>query len=185
MKLCEIEDCDECPIKDEGICPGGWTSGAGGVPIEPPCTSWDGDEEVDDYIEGYYASILAREEWEDRMWEEKQKKERKNEIARQKRRYLKTYCFSENYEVKRLKKELKSYERAASLADSFATAFNITNEMFGYNERKQVNPVLTSKIESLKKELETANQKLKEKQKECRSTEEYKNIGELCIANRK
>ena len=53
MKLFEIEDCDECPIKDEGICPGGWTSGAGGTPIEPPCTSWDGDEEVDDYIEGY------------------------------------------------------------------------------------------------------------------------------------
>lgn len=177
MKLCEIEDCDECLIKDEGICPGGWTSGAGGAPIEPPCTSWDGDEEVDDYIEGYYASILAREEWEDRMWEEKQKRKRKNEIARRKRQYLKIYCIAERCEVKQLKKELNNYERAVSFANSFATAFNITNEMFGYSERKEVNPALASKIESLKKELEIAKQRLKEKQKECRNTEKYKNIG--------
>lgn len=37
MKLGDIEDCSECPLKDEGLCPGGWTSGAGGIPIEPPC----------------------------------------------------------------------------------------------------------------------------------------------------
>lgn len=174
MKLGEIEDCSECPIKEEKICPGGWISGAGGVPIEPPCASWDGDEEVDDYIEGYYASVLAREEWEDRMWKEEQKRKRKSEIARQKRQYLKAYCSSESYEVKRLRKELKSYESATSLADSFATAFNITNEMFGYVERRQVNPAFASKIESLKKELEIAKQRLKEKQKECRKTETYK-----------
>lgn len=177
MKLSEIEDCSECPIKDEGICLGGWTSGAGGQPIEPPCANWDADEEVEDYIQGYYARIQAREEYEDRLWNEQQEKKRKNEIARQKRQYIKLYCISDRCEVKRLKKELASYEKAASLADSFATAFNITNEMFGYDERRQVNPALASKIESLKKELEIAKQKLKEKQKECRNTEKYKNIG--------
>lgn len=177
MKLSEIEDCSECPIKDEGICPGGWTSGAGGQPIEPPCASWDADEEVEDYIQGYYARIQAHEEYEDRLWKEQQEKNAKNEIARQKRQYIKLYCISEQCEVKRLKKELASYEKAASLADSFATAFNITNKMFGYDERRQVNPALASKIESLKNELEIAKQKLKEKQKECRNTEKYKNIG--------
>ena len=177
MKLHEIEDCDECPIKDEGICPGGITSGAGGIPIEPPCTSWDGDEEVDDYIRGYYASVLAREEWEDRMWEEEQKRKRKNEIAKRKRQYLKIYCIAERCEVKQLKKELNSYERAASFANSFVTAFNITNEMFGYSERKEINPALKDKIDSLKEKLEIAEQKLKEKQRECRRTEKYMNIG--------
>lgn len=32
-------------------CVGGWTSGGGGVPIEPPCCSWNGEEEV---YEGMY-----------------------------------------------------------------------------------------------------------------------------------
>lgn len=177
MKLHEIEDCDECPIKDEGICPGGWTSGAGGIPIEPPCTSWDGNEEVDDYIEGYYASVLAREGWEDRMWEEEQKRKRKNEIAKRKRQYLKNYCITERCEVKQLKKELNSYEEATRFADSLATAFNITNEMFGYSERKEVNPAFKNIIDSLKEKLEIAEQKLREKQKECRRTEKYMNIG--------
>lgn len=176
MKLSEIEDCSECPIKDEGICPGGWTSGAGGQPIEPPCASWDADEEVEDYIQGYYARIQAREEYEDRLWKEQQEKKYKNEIARQKRQYIKLYCISERCEVKRLKKELASYEKAASLADSFATAFNITNKIFGYDERKVVNLQITTKINELKEQLKIAQRKLKEKQKEGRNTEKYKNI---------
>jgi len=177
MRLSEIEDCSECPIKDEGICPGGWTSGAGGQPIEPPCTSWDADEEVEDYIQGYYARIQAREEYEDRLWKEQQEKKRKNEIARQKRQYIKLYCISERCEVKRLKKELASYEKAASLASSFVSAFNITNEIFGYAERKTVNPQITTRINELKEQLEIAQRKLKEKQKEGRNTEKYKSIG--------
>lgn len=177
MILSEIEDCSECPIKDEGICPGGWTSGAGGQPIEPPCTSWDADEEVEDYIQGYYARIQAREEYEDRLWKEQQEKKRKNEIARQKRQYIKLYCISERCEVKRLKKELASYEKAASLASSFVSTFNITNEIFGYAERKTVNPQITTRINELKEQLEIAQRKLKEKQKEGRNTEKYKSIG--------
>lgn len=177
MILSEIEDCSECPIKDEGICPGGWTSGAGGQPIEPPCTSWDADEEVEDYIQGYYARIQAREEYEDMLWKEQQEKKRKNEIARQKRQYIKLYCISERCEVKRLKKELASYEKAASLASSFVSAFNITNEIFGYAERKTINPQITTRINELKEQLEIAQRKLKEKQKEGRNTEKYKSIG--------
>lgn len=29
----DIEDCDSCPLKDHD-CPGGWTSGGSGQPIE-------------------------------------------------------------------------------------------------------------------------------------------------------
>ena len=78
MKLYEIEDCDECPLKDEGLCPGGWTSGADGTPIEPPCAGWDGEEDVEDYISSVYASIAAREEYEDCLWKGEQEKQRKN-----------------------------------------------------------------------------------------------------------
>ena len=56
-------------------------------------------------------------------------------------------------------------------------AFNITNEMFRYPERKEVNPAITEKLQTLREELEKAEQNLKDKQKECRNTEYYKNIG--------
>lgn len=177
MKLYEIEDCDECPIRDEGICPGGWTSGAGGDPIEPPCAGWDGEEDVEDYISSVYASIAAREEYEDRLWKEEQEKQRKNEIAKKKRRYINSYCISERLAVKSLKKQIKNYENAERFASSLVAAFNITNEMFRYPERKEVNPVITEKLQTLREELEKAEQNLKDKQKECRSTEYYKNIG--------
>lgn len=45
----EIEDCDDCPLYKMD-CPGGWTGGPNG-PIEPPCCSWNGDEEI---YEGMY-----------------------------------------------------------------------------------------------------------------------------------
>lgn len=73
MKLSEIDDCSICPLPGEGLCPGSMVC-YGGEPIEPPCTSWDGDEDVEDYIESVHASILEREEYEDRLREEREKK---------------------------------------------------------------------------------------------------------------
>lgn len=109
MKLSEIDDCSICPLPGEGLCPGGMVC-YGGEPIEPPCTSWDGDEDVEDYIESVHASILEREEYEDCLREEREKKKRKNEIAKRKRQYLNIYCYSEKHDVKSLKKQIKSYK---------------------------------------------------------------------------
>jgi len=50
MKAKDIDDCDNCPLR-ENDCRGGWTAGVGGNPVEPPCTSWDGETEV---YEGMY-----------------------------------------------------------------------------------------------------------------------------------
>lgn len=57
----DITDCSNCPLyKSE--CKGGWTSGGGGVPIEPPCTSWNDDDVIyDGMIEDGYI-----------VWEEQQ-----------------------------------------------------------------------------------------------------------------
>lgn len=49
-KASEIEDCSDCPLYQTD-CPGGWKSDGAGNPIEPPCTSWNGDEEI---YEGMY-----------------------------------------------------------------------------------------------------------------------------------
>lgn len=42
---------------------------------------------------------------------------------------------------------------------------------------KKCNPEITEKLKSLREQLKKAEQKLKDKQKECRNTEKYKSIG--------
>ena len=66
----DITDCDECPLY-ENDCPGGWASGAGGVPIEPPCCSWNDDTEV---YEGMYDRSPSEAEirWAEELWEQKE-----------------------------------------------------------------------------------------------------------------
>ena len=49
IKAKDISDCSECPLY-QNDCVGGWTSG-GGIPIEPPCCSWNDDQEI---YEGMY-----------------------------------------------------------------------------------------------------------------------------------
>lgn len=85
----DIDDCSVCPLYEKD-CPGGWTSSGSGTPIEPPCTSWNGDEEI---YEGMYdrykdwkledikqrTAELIRREQEER---EKQQKNRKEYLER-------------------------------------------------------------------------------------------------------
>lgn len=61
----DIDDCSNCPLY-KNDCSGGWTSGGGGNPIEPPCCSWNDNDEI---CEGIYSNDTyepsAREiEWE-------------------------------------------------------------------------------------------------------------------------
>lgn len=59
MKLSEIDDCSICPLPGEGLCPGGMVC-YGGEPIEPPCTSWDGDEDyVIDTYDNYGNKVMT------------------------------------------------------------------------------------------------------------------------------
>lgn len=43
----DIIDCDSCPLY-KNHCVGGWTSGEGGDPIEPPCTNWNDDDCIEE-----------------------------------------------------------------------------------------------------------------------------------------
>ena len=53
IKAKDIHDCEDCPLLDDD-CPGGWTSGTGGTPIEPPCCSWNNNDEIYKGMYGYY-----------------------------------------------------------------------------------------------------------------------------------
>lgn len=85
----DIDDCSVCPLYEKD-CPGGWTSSPSGNPIEPPCTSWNGDEETyegmyDRYSDWKLEDIkqrteeAIRREQEDR---EKQQKDRKEYLEK-------------------------------------------------------------------------------------------------------
>lgn len=176
MKASEIEDCENCPLLKEEICPGGMTSSPSGTPIEPPCCSFDDDTDLDQWIEDYYDGQRWWEEYLDRKYEEEQKKKHKADIAKRKRNYLKIYCTSERIEVKRARKCLSAHQAAVSLAESMAFAFNTTNEMFGYSERASVNTNDDKELKRLQNALAEAEIRLKEKQKEGRKTEQYKSI---------
>jgi len=178
MTLNDIEDCEECPLLKEEICKGGWTSDGNGNPVEPPCESVDPDEDLDEWIESYWAKIHDYEEYLDRKYKEEQERQLKNKIAKERRAYSDLYCYKERHEVKRLKKAIKSAEAAISIAETFASAFNITNEMFGYSERKKVNQEAKDHLDNLKEQLNDAEKALKKKRKECKNTQKYKEIGE-------
>ena len=51
MLFKEIDDCENCPIKEEGICTGETRSDGRGNAIEPPCAILDEDDNVEDFID--------------------------------------------------------------------------------------------------------------------------------------
>lgn len=62
-------------------CVGGWTSGGGGIPIEPPCCSWNGEEEI---YEGMYDNDYEYSEQE-LKWIEEERREKEIEGKKQKK----------------------------------------------------------------------------------------------------
>lgn len=80
----DIDDCSNCPLyKSE--CLGGWTSDGAGNPIEPPCTSWNDDDEIWDGMLG-----LQYLEWEE--YEERQKKRERSMKAKKAAETRKKYA---------------------------------------------------------------------------------------------
>lgn len=73
----DIDDCSVCPLYEHD-CPGGWTSGGGGTPIEPPCCSWNDDDEI---YEGMYEYNQYEPSEQEILWareyiEQKEKEQR-------------------------------------------------------------------------------------------------------------
>lgn len=79
----DIDDCSVCPLYEKE-CPGGWTSSGCGTPIEPPCTSWNGDEEI---YEGMYDRDYRDYEYAEVSYKEKQAREQE-EREKQHKEYL-------------------------------------------------------------------------------------------------
>lgn len=175
MLTSEIEDCENCPILKEGLCTGGFAPTPNG-PIEPPCASFVGDEDVYEWIKECYTSMERYEAYEEKCRKEAQEKKRKAELKKKRHSFLKAYCVAEYAKVDKIKKELKMLERSIEQAQVMSFAVNMANEMFGYNERTHLRPEVEELRDNLEAALEEAKANLAAKQKECQKTAEYKAI---------
>lgn len=157
------KDCEECPIRLAELCSYAMCRE---YDCDPPCEYADPVQDMYDFIKDKIEQELCIEQFQDnKIRKEKEKKEiaiKRAETIRQ----MKTYCFSEYKEVSKLKRAIKKLEKTISTTQCLAFALNVTNEMFGYEERKQVNPDLTISLEKLKEDLKIAEEKYKLKRKE-------------------
>jgi len=155
------EDCDTCPIREAELC---YPSMC--YDTEPPCSFSEYDNiEAQDYIKECREAERRREAWEDKQIKSAKLKAEKNAIANKRRKEAKWHVYKETEEIKRLNKRIDANEKLLSLADSLATAINITNEMFGYSERKQIvpNSQLQTEIDTYRKRIQELESIKKEK----------------------
>lgn len=77
----DVQDCESCPLYKHD-CIGGWTSDGNGNPVEPPCTSWNDDDEV---YEGMYADSVYEPSEQELKWE-REEAERTEQERKKKRK---------------------------------------------------------------------------------------------------
>lgn len=173
MKYKELEDCDQCPLFKD-LCPGGMTSSPSGDPIEPPCTCWEPDDDLDELYNNANANILAHEEYLDRKWAEEEKLRKSKGGKAKKARESKWATHSESRQITRLRRQIRNNNKLLNFSRQFASAVNMTNEMFGREERiveKSKNPLeienekLQAKIDEIDKVRKEKLKQLREKRK--------------------
>ncbi len=159
------ESCDNCPLLENEICKGGFVC-YGGKPIEPPCTCFEDDTDLNAWVDDYFEQKKRREEFEESRLREARKKKERAKKAADTRRALRWYCFAEIQALKQAEKELKAQKAAERLAAIWAESVNITNEIFRYEERLACNPWLSAEIKRLETEVFAAKEKYDAKRKE-------------------
>ena len=79
---------------------------------------------------------------------------------------MRTYCYSEIYALKQAKKSLKAQEAAERMAQTLANAFNMTNEMFRYEERFCIKPEISERVIAIRQRVEECEAAYKMKREE-------------------
>ena len=135
MKLWkEIDDCDSCPLREEGLCKAGEFNPSSDGAYEPICDSFDPDEEVDAIIRDLWDRVYRAEAAYDARVKAAREKEQRKQIAQKRSSEARWHVMSETREIRRLRDRIAKNEAAVNFASSLAFAFNTTNEMFGYEE---------------------------------------------------
>lgn len=159
-------ECDDCPLKQEDLCPGGWTASPGGTPIEPPCCSFDDDTDLEEWVNSAIDLQFRMEKAENKRLQQKSKRQEAAKKAAETRRAVRWYCRSEISNLTRAKNNLIAFQKSIDFARTFAEAFNTTNEMFRYPERMKEKPENAKAIAQLKEAVEEAQKKYDAKKAE-------------------
>lgn len=130
----ELEDCEQCPFFNE-LCNGGWTSSPSGNPVEPPCTCWDGNDDLGELYNNAIDTIRRYEEAEDRRWEREQEDKKKKEERNRKARESRWAVREEQREINSLRKRIKNNNNIISRIHNIINATNFANQAFGHKER--------------------------------------------------
>lgn len=159
------ESCDGCPLLEEEICPRGMTC-YGGEPVEPPCTCFDDDTDLNQWVIDYYKRLNYYEELEDaRIKEERKRKERAKKAA-DTRRKMQWYCWNEIHELKQAKQELKAQLNLENFVKTVAEAVNFANATFHCEERLTVKPQVSEKVKLLQERVDEAKAAFDAKRKQ-------------------
>jgi len=176
MLFKEIEDCDTCPFRKDGeyeeLC-----DHTGNPDKCHPCEMMNtyGNIDIDDITHEIYASHHAYEEHLERKWAEEDRLKKAKEEKTRKARESRWVTYSESRQITRLRRQIRNNNKLLNFTRSFASAVNITNEMFGYEKRiieKQKNPLeienekLQAKIDEIDKIRKEKLKQLREKRKQ-------------------
>ena len=176
MKYKELEDCEQCPLFND-MCPGGMTFSPSGNPIEPPCTCWNPDDDLDELYDSAIASQLAHEEYLERKWKEENDLKKKKEEKAKKAEEARMITHYETSQINKLRKRIKNNNETLSIINSISSAMNMTNEMYGYGERivEKSNHPFKIENEELQVRIEGLDKIRKEKLKQLRNKKEKSN----------
>lgn len=131
----DIDDCSVCPLCQKD-CKGGWTSNGSGTPIEPPCTSWNGDEEIYegmyDYDCDYWDYEYAEVSYKEKQTCEQEARER------QRKEYLERRMKEQNYINEALNILKQEYENFGTVNEAKNRLKNLPIEILEDKENNRI-----------------------------------------------
>lgn len=148
----EVDDCDICPLREEGLCKAGEFNPSPDGAYEPICDSFNPDDDVDEIIAGIHENIRRYEDIEDRRIQRERERKAKNDLANKRRREAAWHVRTETREIRILHDRIAKNKAAVHFAQSMADAFNFANEMFRYEERYRPKSELEQRVEAENKE---------------------------------
>ena len=154
-------DCNCCPLYGE-YCSGGIKC-YGGMPIEPPCCSFDDDTILQDWCDKQAKFEYQRQEAEDRREKALALKKQKSEERKKKLREYKWRNSEDLYQIKKLKQRIKQEKKRIDAIDNircFARAVNSVNKMF--RECHQPNDVADIDTKKLDDPIEICKKNIKQ-----------------------
>ncbi len=175
MKAYEITDCSTCPLKENNLCNGGFRMGYRGNMIEPPCTSWDDNEDLDDYLKRCNDFEKSEAKRERREALELLKKEEE----KAKRAYMSSALWWERKKIRDIKSKIRKLEDESVKIECHISAVESVNTLMHEDNNgsvewlKQLHKKIQGEIKKLTDALNDQNGVIKEKRSEVHSSRGY------------